>query len=131
MFKWLKDAKRVPELLRALEVLRTEHDRLHYDIKMLRLGLESANESTRNERSRADELEKKVRKQNEADLLLVSLQIVQRITAGEKKETPALQSLLNQQSVLSSYYQQQGPYSRPGDILAGLGLGGIFGPFAH
>lgn len=128
MFKWFKDAKRVPELERALGVLRDEHDRLHKDITMLRSGLENANETTIKERLRADELERKVRKQNEADLLLVSLQIVQRITAGEKKETSTqLGSLLQQQAMLQ---QQYGPYSS-GNLLAGIGLGSLFGQWPH
>ena len=76
-------------------------------------------------------LKAKIRKQNEADLLLVSMQIQKRILDGEKLETSAtLQGLYAQQQAMSNYY----PYASYQSPLSGLGqalgIGGMLSGMA-
>lgn len=113
MFKWIRDAKRLPQVERQLaQALSGEQDakRVLYAVQQ---QLSSAN-------LKLAEMEGKIRKQNEADLLLVSMQIVQRIAAGEKKESSPLQSLIAQQASAMQNVYPQG--------MAGIGLlGNVFG----
>lgn len=131
MFKWIKDAKRVPQLEDQLSM--TKLDVVHAN-KTAAVALKEADDARNELAKRDDEIDKlkrELRKQNDADLLLVSMQIVQRITAGEKKDTsPQLRALYDQQSALqnspyASYASQLGGYG----ALGGLGLWAAASPF--
>src|SRR5882672_7464782 len=114
MFKWIKDATRLPQVERQLAQALSGEQNAQRILYAVQQQLSSAN-------LKIAELEGKIRKQNEADLLLLSMQIVQRITAGEKKESPPLQSLLAQQATA-----MQNVY--PHGLYPGLGaLGNVFG----
>lgn len=113
MFKWIRDAKRLPQVERELAQAKEAEQRTNRIYHAIQLDLQTA-------KAKLAELQGKIRKQNEADLLLISMQIVQRIAAGEKKESPQLQSLIAQQAAA-----MQNVYPYGGNPL-GM-LGGIFG----
>lgn len=107
-----------------IEVLEVKHAELTQRNKSL---WDSCNANERALQDKSAELDKvlaKVREQNDADLLLVSMQIVQRVVAGEKKETsPQLRALYSQQSAL-----QNSPYASYANQLGSVGmLGGLGG----
>jgi len=130
MFKWMKDARRLPEVERQLSEANVAAMEANARARNAEAASMAAQEALSKANAEAAELKKKVRDQNEADLLLVSLQIVKRITDGEKRETsPGLQTLLDQQAALrSSPYQS---YSGYGNMLGSLGLGGLLGGYPH
>lgn len=120
----LTDAK---SRIGTLEADRAELEKRH---ATLWESYNALDKEVQKERAKKAELEKKLRKQNDADLLLVSMQIQKRIVDGERRETsPVLAQLYAQQQSLSSnynygYQQQYGGHAQ--DYL-GLGfLGGAF-----
>lgn len=120
MFKWLKDARKLPQVER-------ERDDAIHRAKNADRSAEMANEHLAAVTKQLAEAQKKIRQQNEADLLLVSMQLVNRLTAGEKKDSPAVQSLLQQQAALAQNIYPQGAYNT--GVLGGLG--NIFGPYPN
>ena len=118
MFKWLKDAKKLQQAER-------ERDEAIQRARNADRAAEQANQHLASVTKQLAEAEKKIRQQNEADLLLVSMQLVNRLTAGEKKDSPAVQSLLQQQAALAQNVYPQGAYNM--GVLGGLG--NIFGPY--
>jgi len=127
MFKWLRDAKRLPQVEAELEATK---ERLRTEASHAQTADRIANTAAADlEKVRAelDKVRAQTRKQNEADLLLLSLQIVQRITAGDKKETSAqLNSMLAQQAALMQnvYPYGLGQYGASGGGALGSLLGG-------
>lgn len=122
MFKVFKDAKRVREMeakLAEAEAVKAQAENGAYkaaqDVEQARKALSAAN-------TELAQLRAKVREQNEADLLFVSMQITKRLLGGEKKESPQVQMLINQQAALQNAYPY-GAYSQG----YGLGLGGVLG----
>jgi hypothetical protein len=120
MFGWFKK-KETPspsqELVDQLHEANTRNLRLSVD-------LQQANTAIAGLKTERDSLQAKVREQNEADLLLVSMRIQQRILAGEKKE--ALRGDIALQQQLMAMSQSQNPWNG-GLGNAGL-MGAIFGP---
>jgi conjugal transfer/entry exclusion protein len=113
MFKWIRDAKRLPQVERQLDQALSGEQNAQRVLYAVQQQLSSAN-------LKLAELEGKIRKQNEADLLLLSMQIVNRLTAGEKKDSPQLQSLIAQQAAAMQNVYPQG--------MSGIGLlGNVFG----
>jgi hypothetical protein len=115
MFGWFSKKKEAPiepnaELTNELHNVRTSNLRLSAD-------LQQANTAMAGLRAERDSLHAKVREQNEADLLLVSMQIQQKILGGEKKENLAGEVALQQRLVAQqSAMQNLNPYH-----------GGLFG----
>jgi len=103
MFKWIRDAKRLPQVERQLAQAQSGEQEAQRVLYAVQQQLSSAN-------LKLAELEGKIRKQNEADLLLLSMQIVNRLTAGEKKDSPQLQSLIAQQAAAMQNVYPHGVY---------------------
>jgi hypothetical protein len=130
MFGWFSKKKEAPigpneELTNELHNVRTSNLRLSAD-------LQQANTAMAGLRAERDSLQAKVREQNEADLLLVSMRITQRVLAGEKKE--ALTSdLYAQQQLMAMSGQYQNPYGGPNAYGAGLSalFGGALDPWGR
>lgn len=114
---------------RALEAAKADASEAKQSLKNLWESYHAHDAALQKLRAELSEAQQKVRAQNEADLLLVSMQIIQRITAGEKKETSSgLQSLLMQQQALQSAYPI-GAYNMgmgAGSYLGLAGLGGFW-----
>lgn len=115
MFKWLEDARKLP----IVEAERDDAVRRMRQIEAASL----ANLSRANAAERAhEELKGKLREQNEADLLMTSMQIVHRLTAGEKKDSPTVMGLLQQQAAMQqNMAMAQGMAGGLGGILGNLG----------
>ena len=123
MFKWIRDAKKLPQALLDKEVAERR------EAEANRIAA-TAQQNLQVERARVAELQRQIRAQNEADLLLVSMQIVNRLTAGEKKDSPAMTSLLSQQAALMQNVYPQGVYNTDPSYnsLASILGGGAFWP---
>ena len=118
MFKWIRDAKKLPQAIRDREAAeRREHEanRIATD----------AQQNLQVELARIADLEAKVRKQNEADLLMVSMQIVNRLVAGEEKDSPAMVNLLAQQAAAMQNIYPYGTGIAGMAALGGLGLSAL------
>lgn len=116
MFKWLRDARRLPQVEKDLDAALQRVSHLEYTTIKAQGEAAAANKEL-------GELKAKLRQQNEADLLFVSMQITKRLMEGEKRDSSDLQSLLSQQARLAQNVYPQGAYN------SGLlgGLGNIFG----
>lgn len=114
---------------KRIDVLDAENVELRRKNSALWDSYNSANNRAEVLAKENSDLKAKIRKQTEADLLLVSMQIQQRILAGEKIETSSgLQSLYAQQQALAANYSPYGSYmSQLGSLGQTLGLGNLFG----
>jgi hypothetical protein len=125
MFGWFSRKKEVidpnPQLTEELHRASERNQKIVTELVQAKTALSSLN-------AEKDALQSKIREQNEADLLLVSMRITQRILAGEKKE--ALTSdLYAQQQLMAMSGQYQNPYGSFGQS-SGLGLHSLFGAMA-
>lgn len=112
MFKWIKDAKKLPQAIREREAAEAREHEAN------RIAA-TAQQNLSVERAKVADLEAKIRKQTEADLLLISMQIVNRIAAGEKKDTPVMTGLLQQQAAMM---QNVYPYGMDYAGMGNLGM---------
>jgi len=117
-----------------VESLSAECDRLRYAIERLESAQTKHYETERKLREQLRETTGKVREQTDADLLLISERLREKIVAGEKPtsaEVAEQQRLIGQRNSLQ---QQQMALSNTGygySTLGALGLAGIFGGSQH
>ena len=121
MFKWIRDAKRLKTV--EADLASTKRDLAHFEA-----ALNACNRTRNEQAAKIDELQKKVREQTEADLMMVSMQIVQKLAAGMKKDSPNLQPILQQQAAMQNTYAQMCNYQGDGisnalSYLGGAGIG--------
>ena len=119
MLKWLKDAKRLPQV-------EAERDQAVQVAANTERAAAEARQNLAVATAKISELEGKVRTQNEADLLLVSMQLVHRLTVGEKKDSPAVMGLLQQQAALQQNVYPYGAYNSGMLGMAGSALSGLW-----
>ena len=114
---------------KRIDVLDAENVELRRKNSNLWDSYSSANNRAEVLAKESADLKAKIRKQTEADLLLVSMQIQKRILEGEKIETSSgLQALYaQQQSLASNLSPYSGYMSQLGGLGQALGLGSVFG----
>lgn len=114
---------------KRIDVLDAENVELRRKNSNLWDSYSSANNRAEVLAKESADLKAKIRKQTEADLLLVSMQIQKRILEGEKIETSSgLQALYaQQQSLASNISPYSGYMGQLGGLGQALGLGNIFG----
>ena len=108
---------------KRIEVLGNDNATLSKQVAALWESFNSEHARVESLTKERDELKAKVRKQTEADLLLVSMQIQKRILEGEKIETSgSLQSLYMQQQSLAANSPYAGYMGQLGYSASNLGL---------
>lgn len=114
---------------KRIDVLDAENVELRRKNSNLWDSYNSANNRAEVLAKESTDLKAKIRKQTEADLLLVSMQIQKRILEGEKIETSSgLQALYaQQQSLASNISPYSGYMGQLGGLGHALGLGNVFG----
>lgn len=113
-----------------IEVLETDKAELAERNKALWASYNNSDATVQKQRTELANLTKKLREQNDADLLLVSARIAIATLKGEKPvaaDVALQQNLISQQAALSGYYSGQ---MSGGGLLGQLGLasalGGVF-----